>query len=235
MKIAILEMGLLPENLAQKHGSFFELIRTWLGNSGQEVELEYQQFIVCNGDALPAPADFDAYVVSGSKHSVYEDLPWIQATKVFLNQVAALKIPMFGICFGHQLMAEAFGGKVEKSDKGWGVGIDSYQMGNVEQEVLVYHQDQVVRLPESAKVRAHSDHCEYGALEYDFPALSVQFHPEFTQGLVLDLLERGRSEFGDDKTNRAESQTEQAQLHNQQFAQHVVTFFQQHQRVNSEA
>ena len=159
-------MGLLPENLAQKHGSFFDLIRTWLGSSGQEVELEYQQFIVCNGDALPVPADFDAYVVSGSKHSVYEDFPWIKATKVFLNQVAVLKIPMFGICFGHQLMAEAFGGKVEKSDKGWGVGIDSYQMGNVEQEVLVYHQDQVVRLPDSAKVRAHSDHCEYGALEY---------------------------------------------------------------------
>ena len=85
MKIAILEMGLLPENLAQKHGSFFELIRTWLSSSGQEVELEYQQFIVCNGDALPVPADFDAYVVSGSKHSVYAALPWIKATKEFFN------------------------------------------------------------------------------------------------------------------------------------------------------
>ena len=66
MKIAILEMGILPETLAQKHGSFFDLIRTWLGSNEQDVALEYSQFIVCNGDALPEPSDFDAYVVSGS-------------------------------------------------------------------------------------------------------------------------------------------------------------------------
>ena len=233
MKIAILEMGVLPETLAQKHGSFFDLIRTWLGNNEQDVALEYSQFVVCNGDALPAPSDFDAYVVSGSKFSVYEDLPWIHATKAFLNQVAALKIPMFGICFGHQLMAEAFGGKVEKSDKGWGVGIDCYQFADVAQDVLVYHQDQVMSLPESAQVRAHSGHCEYGVLEYDFPALSVQFHPEFTQGLVMDLLERSRSDFGEEAAARAEAKTQHADLHNQRIANHVVAFFQQHQTATS--
>lgn len=235
MKIAILEMGLLPETLAQKHGSFFDLIRNWLGHSEQEADLEFSQFVVCQGDALPAPADFDAYVVSGSKFSVYEDLQWIHATKAFLNQVAALKIPMFGICFGHQLMAEAFGGKVEKSAKGWGVGIDHYQFASMEQDVLVFHQDQVVRLPESAHVRAHSDHCQYGALEYDFPALSVQFHPEFTQGLVMDLLARGRSDFGEATTDIAEVKTEHAKLNNSRFAQHVLAFFQQHQSAATEA
>ena len=113
------------------------------------------------------------------------------------------------------------------------MGIDHYQFADVEQEVLVYHQDQVMRLPDSAQVRAHSEHCEYGALEYDFPALSVQFHPEFTQGLVMDLLERSRSDFGEEAATRAEAKTQHADLHNQRIANHVVAFFQQHQTATS--
>lgn len=235
MKIAVLEMGLLPPTLAERHGGFFELIRTWLlGHAQAGVDLKFSQFVVCDGGVLPEPSDFDAYVISGSKHSVYEDLPWIQDTKVFLNRLADLHIPMFGICFGHQLMAEAFGGKVEKSNKGWGIGTDVYQFANRTQEVLVVHQDQVTVLPTSVQVQAQSAHCDYGVLQYDFPACSAQFHPEFTQALVLDLLVRGRGDFGEEVAAGAEQKTGQAQLNNAQFADEVVAFFQQHQHMVNE-
>lgn len=227
INIAVLEMGVLPDALAHRHGNFFQLVEQWLGRDAAD-NVCFSQLTVCEGAVLPQPQAFDAYVVSGSKHSVYEDLPWIQESKAFLLRLKQLGIPMFGICFGHQLMAEAFGGTVEKSPKGWGAGIDRYQMGEQQHDVLVVHQDQVVVLPEEAKVIGQSAHCEYGVLEYGFAAQSTQFHPEFTPELVADLLQQYRPQFGDDFTNRALLDLEQADLCNQVFAKRVMDFFVEH-------
>ncbi|AUZ05659.2 type 1 glutamine amidotransferase [Vitreoscilla stercoraria] len=227
--IAVLEMGILPEALEEKHGHFFSMIQTWLGAAAQEamVEISFQRFSICNRDDLPQAEAFDAYVISGSKHSVYEDLPWIHDSKLFLNELRHKNIPMFGICFGHQLMAEAFGGKVEKSSKGWGFGTDTYQFADGQsQEVLVVHQDQVVVLPETAHVIGQSAHCEYGALEYDFAAKSTQFHPEFNPALVQDLLLQYQDTVGIDQAQAALAHLPSACLNNQAFAQEVIAFFQ---------
>lgn len=227
LKIAILEMGVLSEELANRHGNFFELIRNWLTPACEE-EVTFEQFTICLGDALPKPTDFDAYVISGSKHSVYEDLPWINESKRFLQTLKQLDIPMFGICFGHQLMAEAFGGKVEKSNKGWGVGIDEYQLSNHQQHVLVIHQDQVITAPTDSQVVGQSAHCELGMLDYDFAAKSVQFHPEFTPELVSDLLNQYRNTLGEELTKKALNKVSQANLNNLQFAQQIMHFFKHH-------
>lgn len=223
-KIAILEMGTLPEHLAQSHGSFFELIKNWLSPAITN-EVIFSQFTICLGDSFPEPNDFDAYVISGSKHSVYEDLPWIHASKHFLQTLKQLDIPMFGICFGHQLMAETFGGKVEKSQKGWGVGIDEYQLPHKQQQVLVIHQDQVVQLPTQAQVIGQSKHCEFGVIDYEFGAKSVQFHPEFTPNLVTDLLQHYKSTLGESCYQDALQKVTHADLNNQYFSQQIINFF----------
>lgn len=231
INIAVLEMGVLPEALENKHGHFFSMIQTWLGTAAKEAELDvnFQRFGICNGDDLPQAEAFDAYVISGSKHSVYEDLPWIHASKTFLNELKSKNIPIFGICFGHQLMAEAFGGKVEKSAKGWGFGTDVYQfLDGTEQEVLVVHQDQVVMLPETAQVIGQSSHCEYGALEYDFAAKSTQFHPEFHQELVKDLLVQYQDTVGIEQAQLALEHLPHACLNNQAFAKDIIAFFKNH-------
>lgn len=236
MKIAVLEMGLLPPQMQQRHGSFFQLIASWLEQHQQaDVTPTYAQFTVCNGDALPEPQDFDAYVISGSKHGVYEQLPWMLETKAFLNRLKVLGIPMFGICFGHQLMAEAFSGKVEQSNKGWGIGVDEYELSSsIKQQVLVFHQDQVVEMPPQAQLLGGSAHCAYGALKYDFPAYSVQFHPEFTRDIILDLLNRNPEDYGQELVATAQQKTNQACLNNPLFANQVIGFFKQHQAVASE-
>lgn len=231
INIAILEMGVLPEALQDKHGHFFSMIQTWLSTAAKEaaVDVSFQRFSICSGDDLPQAQAFDAYVISGSKHSVYEDLPWIHDSKRFLNELKHQNIPMFGICFGHQLMAEAFGGKVEKSAKGWGFGTDVYQFADgTEQEVLVVHQDQVVLLPEAAKIIGQSLHCEYGALEYDFAAKSTQFHPEFNQDLVKDLLLQYQDTVGIEQAQTALAHLPSACLNNQAFAQDAIAFFKTH-------
>ena len=230
MKIAVLEMGLLSEALQEKHGNFFTMIQTWLNSAvqGTDIKLSFERFSICQGDLLPKAEAFDAYVISGSKHSVYEDLPWIAQSKAFLNELKDKHIPMFGICFGHQLMAEAFGGKVEKSHKGWGFGTDRYEFEHGAQEVLVVHQDQVVQLPESAQVQGQSSHCEYGVLAYDFAAKSTQFHPEFTKELVNDLLHQYQETVGVAQTQAALAHLPEACLDNRLFAQQIIAFFQAH-------
>ena len=103
---------------------------------------------------LPEPRDCDAYVLTGSSVGVYDDLPWIPGLTAFLRRARG-QAKLVGICFGHQVMAETFGGRVVKSDRGWGIGLQRYdvierawwmdQADHV--EIPASHQDQVVEPP----------------------------------------------------------------------------------------
>lgn len=192
MRIAIIETGTTSGDLVAKHGDFPSMVEHWLRPEFPEASFEVVS--VFQGQRLDIDAlQADAYVLTGSPHGVYEQLPWMQELTQQLQALAARQTPMFGICFGHQIMAQAFGGHVEKSDKGWGVGVQRYVISEGDKkhelEVFIYHQDQVVRLPPQGKAVGGSSHCEYGVIEYEFPALSVQFHPEFVSEFVTDLVE----------------------------------------------
>src|SRR5690606_28142769 len=119
--------------------------------------------------ALPKPADFDGLLITGSPAGVYEDHVWIAPLEHLVRETAKAGKPQVGICFGHQLMAKAFGGEVRKSDKGWGVGVHHYDvtadtpwMAPMQGKIscAVSHQDQVIAPPPGAKVIAGSDFCE---------------------------------------------------------------------------
>jgi GMP synthase (glutamine-hydrolysing) len=131
----------------------------------------------------------DAWLITGSKHGVYEDHSWIPPLEDFVRDAVTQSRPLAGICFGHQLIAQALGGKVEKSEGGWNVGRQMYDFGGVQLPLNAWHQDQVVELPAGAHVLASNDTCSYAALVYGDRAISFQGHPEFGPDAVEGLVQ----------------------------------------------
>lgn len=191
MKLAILETGRPPGNLAEEFGDYPAMFQRMLG-AGFEVE----SFAASLGQ-LPDPSAHDAYLITGSPAGVYDPLPWIEPLQQFIRAGRSAK--MVGICFGHQVMAEALGGQVEKSDKGWGAGLHRYTLVRSEPwidtpgtiAVPASHQDQVLVQPPNTKVLAASNFTPFAALAWtDRQAISFQFHPEFSPGFAKALIEK---------------------------------------------
>ena len=190
LRICVIENGLVPDELAGSYASYPQMVNDWLGNALPEAE--FFMVSAVKGEPMPDADSYDGYVLTGSKFSVYDNIDWIHRLRTFIQDVGSKRIPIFGICFGHQLMAEAFGGSTRKAKQGWGIGAQPYcyNLDEVQDgSAFVFHQDQVITLPSSAQVAGGSDHCPYGALKYDFPALSVQYHPEFTADYIHALAE----------------------------------------------
>ena len=191
MKIAILETGRPPGNLPQEFGDYPAMFEQLLGDG-----FEIESFDVQSGQ-LPDPKAHHAYLITGSPAGVYDPLPWIEPLQQFIRSANGAK--MVGICFGHQVMAEALGGHVEKSDKGWGAGLHRYDIvrrepwmdGESSVALPASHQDQVVVQPPSTTVVAASDFTPFAALAWtDRPAISFQFHPEFPPAFAKALIEK---------------------------------------------
>ena len=196
MSIALLETGGPPAALLARFGSYAEMFERLLGSD--HVGPTYD---VTKGVFPAQPRDHPVYLVTGSAAGVYDDLPWIPALKQFLGEAKG-EAGLIGICFGHQIMAEAFGGRAAKSDKGWGIGLQEYKLFEraswMDQNddpirVPVSHQDQVIARPPCSTVLGASDFCDIGALEYhDQRAISFQFHPEFEPEYATALIELRR-------------------------------------------
>jgi GMP synthase-like glutamine amidotransferase len=191
MKIGILETGRPPGTLAEQFGDYPMMFENLLGPG-----FEFERFDVESGQ-LPDPAVHSAYMITGSPAGVYEPLPWIEPLQQFIREAGQAK--MVGICFGHQVMAEALGGHVEKSDKGWGAGLHRYSVIHDERwmdetrsiAIPASHQDQVVIQPPNTEVTVASDFTAIAGLAWkDRPAISFQFHPEFSPAFAKALIEK---------------------------------------------
>lgn len=193
VKLGILKAGSPPRSLT-RFGSYPAMFRRLLG------ELAYE-YVVYDAEAgeLPAQADScPAYLITGSASGAYDSAPWIAQLKRFLAEAKG-DAAFVGICFGHQVMAEAFGGRVIKSPKGWGIGAQTYAVVRPQPwtgrqaaiTLAASHQDQVVTPPPAAEVVACNDFSPYGLLAYqDQPAISLQLHPEFDADYAIALAER---------------------------------------------
>lgn len=197
LRVGILETGRPPEELGGAFGDYPEMVRNWLA----PLEAEFTSYAVLDGELPDDPTSCDLWVITGSKFAVYEDHPWIAPLEAFVRSVRDARGKMVGICFGHQIIAQALGGKVTKSDKGWGLGVIEYATGDWPEElgekpdniaIQSYHQDQIVTPPEGAKRIASSDFCENAALWYPGFALTVQGHPEFTPPYLSVLMDLRR-------------------------------------------
>jgi GMP synthase-like glutamine amidotransferase len=192
MKLAILETGRPPGRLAEQFGDYSQMFGRLLGP-----EFRIETFDVQVGQLPGSTAYHDAFLITGSPAGVYDPLPWISPLSAFIRSSSSAK--MVGICFGHQIMAEALGGHVEKSKKGWGAGLHRYEIvtpqpwisGEDPIAVPASHQDQVVSQPPSTIVVAQSDFTPLAGLAWtDRPAISFQFHPEFSPEFAKALIEK---------------------------------------------
>lgn len=205
MRIAVLETGYPPAHLIAEHGTYPDMLRRFLG-PGFEVEVfDVQQ-------APPPDLDaYDAVAVMGSPSGVYDGDPWIARLLDWLRDARG-RTRMLGVCFGHQAIAQAWGGEVRKADAGWGLGLHRYHVAAREPwmpepvdaiAIPVSHQDQVVTAPPSARVVASSAFTPHAVLAYGDHALSFQCHPEFTVPYARELVERRRGQVADDRLDAA--------------------------------
>ena len=206
MKIGILETGYPPAHLVGDHGTYPEMLQRFVGD-----EPRYEVFDVQKLE-FPTPEAFDALLITGSPAGVYDDFPWIPRLIDWLRDAKG-RAPMVGVCFGHQVMAQAFGGHVRKSEKGWGIGLHRYRVLSQEPwidapadeiAIPVSHQDQVVELPPYAHVVAANAFTPFAVLAYeDQPAISFQCHPEFTTAYAKAIAERRRGQVPDAQIEQA--------------------------------
>ncbi|MEZ5870272.1 MAG: type 1 glutamine amidotransferase [Nitratireductor sp.] len=197
MRVAVLDCCCPnPEELSQ-FASVGDLIIEWLQPHMEQAELV--RIDAWGGETLPASNDFDGFIVSGSELGVYDETNWMGPVRQLLLDIREAGKPVFGICFGHQLMADTYGGKAEKINATYAAGTRRFlrktgqqEMAGGEFDAYVLHGDQVTRIPPGARVTCAAGHCPVGALAYDFPAMSVQFHPEYERSYVeavIDLMD----------------------------------------------
>lgn len=221
MKIGILQTGHSPDETQEKHGNYDQFFTKYLANRG----FEFENYAVLEGVFPAGPEAADGWLITGSRFGVYEDHDWIAPLEELLRAAYAKGVPIVGICFGHQILAQALGGKVEKFEGGWSVGPQKYSSDIFgEQNIVAWHQDQITRRPKEATVVGTSDFCENAFLAYGDKALTIQPHPEFSGEFLTDLLAtRGKNlpvDIHDDAAKRA-----QEPLTSDAFANHIEQFF----------
>lgn len=184
MHIGILQCGPVPPELLPHTGTYSDMFQRLLAGRG----FSFSTWNIYEMD-FPHSIDVaDGFLITGSRYGVYEDHPWLPPLEQTIKAIYLAPKPMVGVCFGHQIIAKALGGVVEKSAKGWGVGRMEYQWGDETRALNAWHQDQVITPPAGAQTVARNRFCEHAALLYGDRAFTVQAHPEFGREVMQGLI-----------------------------------------------
>jgi GMP synthase-like glutamine amidotransferase len=213
MHLAILRTGQTNAALNGASPDYPEMFVDLLNTAGKHknISFTFTSFAVFNHELPTDASDFDGYIITGSAAGVYEEHDWLEPLFAFIRACDAIKKPVCGICFGHQAVAKALGGEVEKWPDGWGVGVrdmninahTSWMTLKNDYSLIYFHQDQVTKLPQGATSLASSDFCSIGAFAKDQHIFCLQGHPEFPADYSRALLEVIRERVGEDRTKTA--------------------------------
>lgn len=222
MHIGILQTGHVAAALRAEFPDYDEIFTRFLDGFG----LRFSVYPVVDGVFPESARAHDGWLLTGSRHGAYEDLPWIAPLEELIRQAYAAHVPLVGICFGHQIIAQALGGRVEKFQGGWAVGRQVYDFAEGGQLALeAWHQDQVTERPADARVIASNAFCRNAALVYGDRAWTIQPHPEFPPDFMTGLIEkRGRGVVPDTLLEEAAGHTGQP-LDTAVVAHRIAQFF----------
>ncbi|HIG82257.1 MAG TPA: GMP synthase [Verrucomicrobiales bacterium] len=196
MKIGLLKCDFVIPEFHCIDGGIPEMFTHLLGQTGIDAELKIYR--VWEGE-LPAVTDeCDAWLTSGARASVFEEEDWIRNFQQFIVALHADRRKTVGICFGHQMIAQALGGEVRRSERGWGIGVQEIAITTAEPwmqppltgvRMLFTHQDQVEQLPPGARLLGSTDHCPYAMFAMGDHILAMQSHPEYSRRYLRALIE----------------------------------------------
>ena len=230
MKIALLLCDHVRPELQVEHQDYPDMFIKLF--KAVEPNIKVETFAVVDSIFPNTLHGFDAWLVSGSRHSTLDDLPWIhQLSELILNLVSQ-KQKIIGVCFGHQLIAQTLGGKVEESNKGRGIGMSTNQIYHKPNwltadansfNLIVSHKDQVTLTPESAELIAGSDFCKNYLLQYGNLIFTIQGHPEFSKSYIKALMEIRKAQYPS-QTYKKANQSLDLVCHDIQIAQWIIQF-----------
>ena len=212
MRLGFLRCDELTRSLVSAHGGYLDLFSKLFTSVDPSIELT--DYNVCAGELPSEPDEQDAWLVSGSYSSVYDDDPWIASLLDLLRYLDSARAPTVGICFGHQALAQALGGDVRCSDEGWGVGVHPAVFAGKEEWIphsrlqfsIVYcHRDQVNLLPDGARLVASTKHCPIAAFASGEHILGIQGHPEFSTILAADIYTEMATKLGAEVMDTAQN------------------------------
>ena len=229
MQIGILQTGESPDALRADMGDYPDFFETLLAGKG----LTFRRWAVLRNELPASVNDCDGWLITGSRFGAYEDHPFIKPLEAFIREAYAAHVPVVGICFGHQIIAQAMGGRVEKYKGGWSVGPTDYHFGTgPDAETITlnaWHQDQVVEKPAMAEVIGSTDFCSNAGLLYDDRMLTVQPHPEFKKDFIEGLIKYRGPGLVPQETLDAATEKIDAPLGTSKMAERIADFFLTHQ------
>ncbi len=221
MKIGILQTGHAPDNMLDTMGDYDSIFQEVLAGHG----FDFDNYAVVDSQFPSGAEAADGWLITGSKHGTYENHSWIPPLEDLIRDIVARELPLIGVCFGHQIIAQALGGKVEKFDGGWAVGRTEYRIGDRKLILNAWHQDQVTELPEGATVVGSNDFCRNAVLAYGDTVWTIQPHPEFSNAFVDGLIRtRGRGVVPDALLDAAASNLD-GPNNNADIAAEMAAFF----------
>jgi GMP synthase-like glutamine amidotransferase len=194
LHLGILQTDSVLQEFQPNHGDYPQMFTNLFEGLG--ADLRFTTYNV--QQSCPPDIVCDAYLITGSRHSVYEELPWIQALVRYLREVLELRKKVIGVCFGHQLMAHYFGGRVASAEAGWAVGVHRSRVleeqvwmadGARDVALLSSHKDQVIELPTDAQAYLSNDFCPFAGFTVADQVITVQGHPEFHKSYAKVLMD----------------------------------------------